>query len=265
MSQLRALEEWFVHAMTHGRDPAEGARDASERATLPPLDQLLTSSRTRSAAERFGVYHHAYRARLLECLADDYPVLSRATDFDALCTAYVDAHPSRSFSLNDYGRHLPAFLRERGSEPRAFFAELAALEWQLVQAVHAAGGGTLGLEAVQAVAPADWETAVLVPSPSLQVLHFEYPVNAFYKHVRERDHVPDVPAPAPNDVAVCRHRMQIWRVDLSPSGAAALRALASGTALLPALTAAGAPPEDVSVWFKTWMECGFFVSVQTRA
>jgi hypothetical protein len=267
MSSLRALEEWFVHAMTHGDTAIAGAADASARAGLPGLDALLTPSSARSAADRFDVYHHAYRARLRECLADDYPALAAATDFDALCNDYIVAHPSRSFSLNGYGQHMAAFLRERGPAPRAFFAELAALEWALVGAVHAAGGATLGLSAVQAVSPADWEHAVLVPSASLRVLRFEYPVNAFYKHVRDTDVAADVPSAAANDVAICRREMQIWRVDLSASAAHALRALAGGTALLPALTAAGARPEDVSVWFRTWMECGFFasVAVQPRA
>ena len=264
---LRQLQEWFVHAMTRGDTPADGAAEASALHAAPALDQLLTSSAERAALDRFSAYHHAYRARLVECLADDYPVLAHTLGprFEALCLRYVAAHPSRSFSLNGYGRNLAAHLREDPTEDATFEAELAELEWALVEAVHAAGAPVLGLDAVQKVPPAAWEHAVLEPSPSLALLAFHYPVNAFYKQARETGPgaaPPHHPAPAPTAVAVCRRDAQVWRVDLSPSGHSALRALASGTALLPALTAADARPDDVTTWFRTWMECGFFSAVR---
>lgn len=261
---LRALQEWLMHAISHGESAEAGAREASLRLGLPALQNLLTPSATQSAAERLGVYHHAYRARLVECLLDDYPVLAQALGdaFDSVCHSYVAKNPSRSFSLNHYGQGMSEHLRASGPEPRQLFAELAALEWALVVAVHAPAAPALSLERVQAVPAEAWQHAVLVPAPSLSLHSFEYPVNAYYKLARGADTPGQLPSsPEPGALAVCRREMRIWRVELSPAGAVALRALCQGVALLPALSAAEARPEQVSVWFRTWMECGFFSDV----
>lgn len=264
---LQQLETWFVHAMTHGEDAAEGTAEASREHGAPMVDAMLTSSSMRSALERFSVYHHAYRARLHECLADDYPVLASALAeaFEPLCQAYVAQHPSRTFSLNAYGAALPDFVRTRALAP--LYVELARLEWSLVEAIHAPRAEALRMEDVAAIPQAAWEHAVLVPSPSLQVHRFEHPINAFYKKIRFResgDALPELPAAGPSDLAVCRRELTVWRVDLSPAGAHALTALRAGTPLLAALTQADARPEDVSQWFRTWVECGFFSAVHTR-
>lgn len=264
MSDLRALQTWFVAAMTRGDDPQQGSSMASRELTLPPLEQLLTGYRARTALDRFAVYHHAYRARLVECLQDDYPVLEHALgqlQFANLCHGYLAAHPSRSFSLNRFGAGLPAYASQHAPQPAGFFADLSRLEWALVEAVHAEAGPGLSLERVGALAPEDWERARLIPSASLSLHRFHYPVNEYFRAIKERGEAP-LPAPRATATAVCRKDLQIWRVDLAPAAASALDALMRGETLLHALTSANAEPADVSAWFRTWMECGFFDDVR---
>lgn len=258
---LRALQAWFVHAMTHGDDASAGAARASEAYALPTIDALLTHYRARRATDRFAIYHHAYRARLRECLLDDYPVLAHALGadaFDDLCAHYIEAHPSTKFSLNAYGRHLPAWAQ--GRVP-TWCAELARLEWALVEAVHAESHARLRQEQVADLSPAQWEHARLVPNPALAVLRFTHPVNAYFKRIKEHGES-EPPAPEASALAVCRREMTVWRVDLSAGGAEAIERLLRGESLLSALTAVNPEPSEVSRWFRTWIECGFWSDVQ---
>ena len=74
-----------------------------------------------TAAERLAIYRDGYRARLVECLADDYPAVRHllgAEAFEAIAHAYVDKHPSRSPNLNAFGRLMPAFLAAHATHAR---------------------------------------------------------------------------------------------------------------------------------------------------
>src|SRR4029078_260172 len=54
-----------------------------------------------------AVYRHAYSARLVEVLGNDFPglkALAGAEPFDSLARAYIAAHPSRGFSVRTAGR-----------------------------------------------------------------------------------------------------------------------------------------------------------------
>jgi len=63
--------------------------------------------------ERLEIYNRQYWYRVLDALAEDYPVLravvgSRA--FERLSIEYLTAHPSRSFSLRNLGSRLAEWL-----------------------------------------------------------------------------------------------------------------------------------------------------------
>ena len=58
----------------------------------------------------------AYFARLVECLADDYPCVQYALGedrFEEIARRYIEAHPSSSPSLNWFGRGFEQFAREQ--------------------------------------------------------------------------------------------------------------------------------------------------------
>src|SRR3954465_14280881 len=97
------------------------------------LERIVTRGPQLSAQERLGIYHYAYHARLIDCLADDFTAVRHALGepaFDALCRAVISERPSDGPNLNFYGRHLAehcASPRARVRD-RAFIADLAALE-----------------------------------------------------------------------------------------------------------------------------------------
>ena len=254
---LRPLQEWTAAAIMDSIEVAD-----VERVVLP-------SSRL-SSLERLDIYRQAYRARLVECLADDYPVLQHAlgeTSFETLCHGYIEQHPSRSPNLNFFGRHMASFCRERSDERAELSADLATLEWAMVEVLHAAPAARLSLEELASIAPAAWVTARFAPSATVRVFEFGYPVGAYLQSVR-MDEDPDLPGPSWSATAVFRDGATIWRMDLSRAMHTLLRSLFRGDPLGTAfdlLAETGLVTDDqapeVMRWFRDWVGHGIFGSI----
>jgi hypothetical protein len=280
---LRDVQVWMVSAIT-GPEADANAKDVARYVTAGPR---------LSAAERFDIYRSGYHARLFECLLDDYPVLAAMLGrldsregpdgdgecFEALCRAYVDRHPSASPNLNAFARHMASLCREVKLEAfpgfdglRVFAAELAALEWALVEVLHAETAAPLEITALQALPPEAWARARFIKNEAIRVFRFEYPVNAVFIANRIDEIVPEVPAPSPNAVAVYRKEMQLWRMDLTPAMLGVLEPLLAGKTLgeaLEAIEADATDPEilaqtgaNLMVWFREWVDAGFFTSIE---
>lgn len=135
MAELAEIQTWLQRAVFAG-----GGADA---------DRLVAGDGRLDAVGRVGVYARGYRARLVECLRGEYPVLRRFagdTAFGLFASAYVAARPSRDPSLYAFGSGFADFLAaqrpaeaaEPGS-PLAIPAELAALERARGEAQRATG------------------------------------------------------------------------------------------------------------------------------
>ncbi len=272
-SSLRAIEEWFVAAITapHASDQLDA--DAA---------RLLTRGPKLDAAGRLAIYRYGYRARLVECLADDYPALQFALGqeaFESLCLEYIERHPSSAPSLNFFGRHMARFLRDeaRGEEAdpfalRGFAADLASLEWALVEVLHARVAERLSQEALAAIPIERWVEARLPSADAVRVLRFEYPVNAFFQAFKN-DLSPSATIVSSNRsaTAVYRTDMTLWRMDLTPAMATLLESLFAGRSLGAALETledgltaddAAEAERNVMAWFREWVAAGFFAGVE---
>jgi hypothetical protein len=252
------VQLWMVGAITGSDADAENA------------EAVVTAGPRLSAQERLDIYRSGYRARLVECLVDDYPVLAETLGeerFRALCHAYIDRHPSTSPSLNAFGRHMAAFCRE--TEGR-FASELATLEWALVEVLHAATPAALDLATLQAIPIEAWAAARLARSESVRLLMFEHPVNAYYQ-ARRMGEEPPIPSASPSSTAVYRQGLTLWRLDLTPAMTRVLSALLEGAPIGEALERMGADEADpdalaeaersVMTWFREWVQSGFFERV----
>jgi hypothetical protein len=266
---LRATQLWFERAITtpESDNSVVGEREAATRLTAGPR---------LSALDRLEIYRRGYHARLVECLADDYPVLQGAMGaeaFEALCRAYLAGHPSQSPSLNYYGRFMADFLRGGAPEAtpdRAFGADLAALEWAIVEVIHAPSAEPLTLEGLGQVPAHAWAGARLVANTALRLQRFEYPVNAYFQQVRDGQS-PGVPGPSPSATVIYRSGPTIWRMDLTEPMFEVLQGLLSGETLAAALGRAeaglaGVAPVEigqrVTHWFREWVSSGLFVRVE---
>jgi hypothetical protein len=274
---LRTSQSWFARAITHAGPLEEGIIEAAhahlDPVEAPPLESVVTSGPALSAIERLGIYHYAYRARLIECLADDYAaVLDAIGDgaFDALCRDYITAHPSTSPNLVGFGKHFAAFCRGRTETWGAFAAELATLEWAMTEVIHAAEAPALALDELQKIPLEEWANARFSPALTLRVLRFSYPTNAYFQAFRDGvDRT--IPEHSASATAVYRQGFTIWRMDLTAAMAGLLDALCGGATLghaLEALESHVVSPDDLAeaernviAWFSAWVSGGFFANL----
>jgi hypothetical protein len=242
--KLDETQQWFAGAVM---------RDAG----LDEVDRRLTRGPKLDARGRFDVYRSGYVARLVECLADDYPVLKHALGDDAfedVCRRYVERSPSEAPNLNAYGRRMAETLD-------GFASDLARLEWAIVEVVHEPAPPPVTTEALAAVPPEAWGDVRLTASKAVRLLSFDHPVNDYFQAVRDEKQ-PAVPGPAPSSTVVYRSGRTVWRLGLTPAMERVLAALLAGEPLEQALDRAGdAPPEHVTAWFREWMASGLFVGV----
>ena len=268
---LRQLQRWFASVTTHPQGVLEGGLNPLRSRQL---ERFVTRGPQQSAVERLQIYNDGYFARLVECLTDDYPVLCYALgepDFEALARAYIESYPSRSRSLNAYGQHMAAFCRARAEAWSGFAADLARLEWAMVEVVHEPVSGSLTLEALSTISAAGWQTARLRPSRGLRLLAFDYPVNDFFQAFRDEGE-PELPERAPTATAVYRQGLTLWRMGLEPRAALLLKDLLSGVPLGVAVAALEGRVSVVNAgdeltqllpqWLGSWVRSGFFSGVE---
>ena len=191
-----------------------------------------------SAAQRLGIYHHAYRARLQETLRDSFghTLLYLGDEwFDALSAEFIEAHPSESANLRWYGGAYPEWLAQRlndagsavGDHPEV--AEIARLDWTLRAAFDGPDAPVLTLADVAALAPQDWATVVFKPHPTLALISLRCNTLSLWHALDQDLEVPPVEAlPASMAVVVWRFEERPHFRSVLPIEAAALQAMLQG-------------------------------------
>lgn len=162
-------------------------------------------------AIRLGIYSNAYRLRLIEGLASNFPQLQAVVGdeaFASLALAYIDAHPSQHFSIRYFGSELEAYLRD-AHPTQPWFAEIAKWEWALAAAFDAADVEPLTVAVLAEIDPEKWWTLRFDLHPSLQVLSLHTNAAAVFKALTSET---DPPEPTTSEVA---QDWLLWRRDLT--------------------------------------------------
>jgi hypothetical protein len=147
--------------------------DAIVRPRAPAAVRLAPTAVTARAG--LEVYRHAYRARLEECLGDDFPAVRASLGearFAGICAGVVRDLPSRRPTLNAYGAALPRWLGARiqaGERALRPYRDLARVEWALVEAIHEPLAPTVDQAAAAAVPALAWPDVRFEPVPSLRM------------------------------------------------------------------------------------------------
>jgi hypothetical protein len=251
---------------------------ASERAQAEiPAEQARTvvlPSKTLSSFERLDIYREMYLLRMEEALASDYPALKRFLGDEAflrMVERYVEAYPSRSYTLNRLGDHLPEFLATMDDLPKHDFChELSRLEYALTGVFDAGETAPLTPEAVRAVPQDAWETARLKPIEAFKLLAFDYPVSRYLGFVDEENPAPRL-LRKKSWVVAYRRNYRVHRMDLAQPAHELLSALASGQtvgdAIVSVMTRKWRPAvkeKQLFEWFRDWMAEGLFQAVQLK-
>ena len=147
MPSLRELQQRFVADLLFGGTSAPTSVRAAGAGA--------------GAGERMAVYSRTIRSNYRNAMSATYPAVRRIVGtslFHAAVDAYVEAHPSRSGDLNEYGGGFGEFLRhyERAAE-LPYLPDVARLEWAIDEADRAADSDFAGDAVVAALAqvPAD--------------------------------------------------------------------------------------------------------------
>ncbi len=228
--------------VVHPGPVEEALRVAEAEVPAGRIGDVVLPSKTLTAAERIGIYHGMYPLRMTEALQSDYPALAHYLGDDGfryLVRGYVQAFPSRSYTLNSLGEVFDAPETPPLSE-----------------------------QAIASVSPEAWEHAVLAPVAAFRLLAFRYPVNAYLQTVKDDQH--DHPKARLKDtwVAVYRRDYGVYRLEVSRPAHDLLADLAAarplGEAVTRAVRAGGrrAPTEhELFRWFREWVSGGVFRSV----
>lgn len=283
---LAVVQRWFHAVITHPSGIDAGAAVAGQACVSPiprsDLESMITRSDNLTASERIAIYANAYYARLIECMAETFPVLKRtlgAEAFDAFVFGYLQDYPPRSYSLTHLGAHFVHYMiatRPRrpesapmGAEPPAdwsdFFIDLARLEWTVAEVFDGPGveddpawtpSQSAGL---QSNAPED---LVLEVAPSLRLLSTRYPVNDFYTAIRNAPDNTPIQPPSPQTSYVAVHRLDyvVRRYDLSHCQYTLLHELLGGSPMGAVLERAAVVASvsddrfarDLCRWFEEW-------------
>lgn len=174
-----------------------------------PLAGDLLSAR---GVAQFGVYRNAYRARLRAALRDNFEVLPLVMGdeaFDALANAYIDACPSRHYSLRWYGHQLCDFMAATDALiDHPAMLDLARMEWALRQAFDAAPAEVLTSAELASVPAQAWADLHFNLHPSVQMLAMRWAIGPVWHALKSEQ--AELEAPERLD-----HHMLVWRLGMN--------------------------------------------------
>lgn len=181
---------------------------------------------------RLPIYHHAYRARLSEVLADTYAktfLYMGSDSFDEHARAFAVAHPPQTRSLNRYGEGLLEALRvQYPANPELH--ELAQLDWDLRTRFDSAD--VPAMETAVAQASDTWTTRPGVLHPSALLRTITTNVVGVWNAIHTDDDVPEAVAlSAPATLLVWRKGYQPHFRTLDVAEAAWVQALHAGASV----------------------------------
>ncbi len=213
----------------------EGVRAGLAR--LSPRERAVGASLVRgdarlSSIERLDIYANMYFYRLRDALRGDFGAVAAVlgeSRFHNLITDYLLVHPPSHFSLRYAGQHLAGFLRghPEGSQ-RPYLADLARLEWAILEAFDAAEAEPLEAGALAGVPPERWAELRFDLAPSLQLLAVGWPVHEIWRQTQRGDVKIAEPQCEPVWLRVWRQDLQTFHRAMDLVEAAALQAVYGG-------------------------------------
>lgn len=222
------------------------------------------------ASPRLAVYHHAYRAQLLDCLRDTFERVWAwlgDTGFEAAARRYIESHPPDSWTLSAYGDEFDRTLSGLYPEDREV-AELAWLDWSLRRAFDGCDATPVAVDALSGI---DWDHAILRIVPTLRMRSISTNCAAIWTALSEKNTAP---------AATRLHAptaLRVWRKEFAPHFRAVdsieqhVLMMACDGATFAAICAAIADrtdparaPEVAGTLLAGWLQDGLIIAVENR-
>jgi len=248
---------------------------------IKPNDRL-------TSFERLEIYNRQYWLRLKDCFYEDYPGLRAILGerrFERLACAYLERHPSQSFTLRNLGRRLVDFLE---AEPRWIAPlrhpalDMARLEWAHVEAFDNEARLPLEMDSLLGADPAQIRLQL---QPHLTLLELRYELDEFLIEAKKGEELRGQASNAielhrarkqsrlkrhlrPKTVflAVHRHNNTVYYKRLQPGQFLLLSAFQAKATIAEACeqlaASARADLAQVKSWFETWAALGWFCKLE---
>ena len=200
-----------------------------------------------SVTRRLEIYRHNVYANLRGALKDIYPVILAIVGeafFHCAADQFVQAHPSRSGDLNQFGGEWAAFL---GTYLHAadipYLPDVARLEWAWHLAFHAGDAPPFDLARLAALPAEEHGSLCFTLHPTVQLLKSNFPVMRIWE-VNQATFTGEIEVDwdAPTDTLLIRRDVtdgvSVLIERISPAGHAFLLALAQRATLESATTVA---------------------------
>jgi hypothetical protein len=257
---LPAIQQRFQAFLLEGARDIEGHVIGTERVPV---------------ATRLAIYGDAYRARLTEALASNYPALATLigeADFNSLAASYIATHVSRWPSIRHYGGDLPQFLAS--AEPyrdAPLLAELAAWEWAMTEVFDAADQNALTVEALARFPPQQWDALQFEFHPAVRRLDLRWNAPQTWKAVTGGGQRPEPELAAREQPWILwRSGLQILYRSLGGDEAMAFDGLRAGATFgeicvaLCGYTAEAEAPVRAATCLRGWTESGLIVALRRK-
>lgn len=290
---LAALQRRMATAVMRplARNETMQKRDASGASISKEAGSFIKPNDRLSSFERLEIYNRQYWFRLFSSFEEDFPGLKSVIGsrrFESLMRAYLEVHPSRSFTLRNLGSSLVDWLRQNPhyAGPRAETAiAMAALEWAHIEAFDNEARQSLTAEQIASLD----DNSHIALQPYLRLLDLPFAVDDALLAIRDSAH--DEGSQASNAVgihivrrtqssrrpgreqiylAVHRHDDTVYYKRLAPEDYLLLRAIEQGASFGEAIEAAFAesaiPEQDRPAFlqsaFHHWMQMGWLCAPQ---
>jgi uncharacterized protein (UPF0276 family) len=225
-------------------------------------EQWIRAKNDFAPHEQLSVYEDAYRYRLYDVVAEDYPVLRHYLTekiFSDLIWAFVGEVLPDHFNIGRYALKLPTFIKN--ALPKDVFAHaICQLETTVAQMTDPAETETLNDSHIQGLTAEKILNLTLYPRQALILMQFDQQVNAYYQSVMDGDeHV--APAMKPVYLAVFRHEDVVWRMELDAQEFGLLSKLFSGSTIGETLADVDESDQHkITAYFSKWMRNGLLAS-----
>jgi len=252
--------------------------------------QFIKANERLKPFERIAIYNKQYWYRLVDVLYDDYPglktILGRLK-FNKLIFAYLQKHPSDSYTLRNLGSQLGRFIADHQelTQPRTQLCqEMWAFEWAQVEAFDGPANPALTVDDLLGSDPRKLRLGV---QPYITLLHLHWPLDDFSVALKrsalrgEASNAVDAPSqktqskkvalPGQYEIFVAVHRLNndLYYKRLDRNAYLLLKHLQKGKTLAGAVTATirdGGKTGDESSdwtasiqgWFADWTQMGWF-------
>ncbi|MEM8915316.1 MAG: DNA-binding domain-containing protein [Pseudomonadota bacterium] len=220
-----------------------------------------------SQTKRFDVYRNNVTVTAIEALGDTFPAVRTLVGeafFSGAARIYFQQTPMRSPLLFQYGSTFGDFLD--GFAPARsvpYLGDVARLEFNRLQAYHAADAAAVPITALASVPEEAVEGLRFTPHPSASLIRSRFPIVSLWGASTGLISSDGVDMSRPEDALTIRPGLEVDTRALPSGGGAFLAALLAGETLAAAAAAGGAadPDFDLSAHLTGLFSAGTFVDV----